>query len=556
MYELAAGGSLADLISTRDGREALTWRKRVRTAFAIVSAELYLCSQQCYHRDMKPHNICYWPNLEKVILIDYGIAEFMDSQSFQGTLTASRFAGSRPYAAPEYLNENRFGEKSEVYSIGMVLKVLITGKLAGSKHSPDGDAGDLREQTTEKMDLDQVDALAGNWDQSILESLKSLAMICTAPDRNDRPSMQQLFEELDDIETRSHRVLSAEEQTSVDSALSVSLARTGDVSDLMPLQVMQCLFCNRKSKVGLLCPSVSSAHFSCKRCFMDHVMENIGEEHIHCQVEGCCSPPYALEQIYRSVSNSMFSKHWEIQQKNKQYAYQARRDEAFADRIVKAVGSKIDESLQSTMRCLELIGQNELACPKLCLVVPTRSERGDSSILRTIRTLPEAGKVQLLLFFVCASEKVPIDTPIRLTMPKLWLKRVAFAVKATIVVLNLATTLAGSPVRLPVPGNNFKQEIRHLDELFSEFITVEQSAALQDIMLDSTKVDEFPLETLNKLEQLQGQIREMSQESYREIAQVASENVEWRESMELCANKSGVLGWVLKRNADTWRNSS
>jgi hypothetical protein len=253
------------------------------------------------------------------------------------------------------------------------------------------------------------------------------------------------------------------------------------------------------------------------------------------------------------VSKPLFSRHWELQQKNIHFARQARHDEAFVNKIVQAVGNKIDESLRTTIRCLEMIGENQLDCPKLCLVIPGRSERGDSSILRTIRTLPETGHVQILLFFVCASEMVPIDVPIRLSMPKKWLTRVAFAIKATIMVLNLSTLIAGVPLALPIPGDTFKEKLRCLDEIFSEFITKGEYDALQSVVRDSGNVS---AEARDSLKGLRKEIRELSQASYQAIAQVAGENVEWRESMELCANKSGVVAWVLKRNADTWRNSS
>lgn len=74
------------------------------------------------HRDIKPSNIIV--NEESVTLIDFGIARSINDQSAQDTT----HLGTRNYAPPEQFGFAQTDERSDVYTLGLVLYFLLSGK--------------------------------------------------------------------------------------------------------------------------------------------------------------------------------------------------------------------------------------------------------------------------------------------------------------------------------------------------------------------------------------------------------------------------------------------
>ena len=84
------------------------------------------------HRDIKPENIILDPNGEPKIT-DFGIAHV----SNEGTIVRSdQIFGSLRYASPEQLKGNIVDERSDIYSLGVVLYEMATGKMPFPDESP------------------------------------------------------------------------------------------------------------------------------------------------------------------------------------------------------------------------------------------------------------------------------------------------------------------------------------------------------------------------------------------------------------------------------------
>lgn len=75
------------------------------------------------HRDIKPENIIYHDN--KVTLLDFGIARFLDSKKNKDTL----ILGSVGYAAPEQFGFQQSNPQTDVYALGKLMNYLLNGSL-------------------------------------------------------------------------------------------------------------------------------------------------------------------------------------------------------------------------------------------------------------------------------------------------------------------------------------------------------------------------------------------------------------------------------------------
>jgi serine/threonine-protein kinase len=84
------------------------------------------------HRDIKPSNIMI-DHTEKAMLSDFGLARFVEGTN---TLTGSMLMGTPAYVSPEQGKGLKLDERSDQYSLGVVLYQLSTGKLPFDSEAP------------------------------------------------------------------------------------------------------------------------------------------------------------------------------------------------------------------------------------------------------------------------------------------------------------------------------------------------------------------------------------------------------------------------------------
>ena len=82
------------------------------------------------HRDIKPENIIYHNN--KVTLLDFGIARFLDSKKSKDTL----ILGSVGYAAPEQFGFQQSNPQTDIYALGKLMNYLLNGSLEHQNNIP------------------------------------------------------------------------------------------------------------------------------------------------------------------------------------------------------------------------------------------------------------------------------------------------------------------------------------------------------------------------------------------------------------------------------------
>ncbi len=129
VMELIQGKTLKEIIR-EDG--ALSWKWSVNVAIQIASALETAHKNNIIHRDIKPHNIIITEDgIAKVT--DFGIAKSVSNS----TITAfGTTIGSVHYFSPEHARGGYTDAKSDLYSLGVVLYEMVTGKVPFDADTP------------------------------------------------------------------------------------------------------------------------------------------------------------------------------------------------------------------------------------------------------------------------------------------------------------------------------------------------------------------------------------------------------------------------------------
>ncbi|XP_073287261.1 probable serine/threonine-protein kinase PBL21 [Primulina huaijiensis] len=131
VYEYMPMGSLENhLFDLEPGQEPLSWSKRLKIAVGAAHGLEYLhcrANPPVIYRDLKSSNILL-DNDFNVKLSDFGLAKL--GPVGDNTHVSTRVMGTYGYCAPEYAMSGKLTLKSDIYSFGVVLLELITGRKA------------------------------------------------------------------------------------------------------------------------------------------------------------------------------------------------------------------------------------------------------------------------------------------------------------------------------------------------------------------------------------------------------------------------------------------
>ena len=112
--------------------QSLSWREALHYITQIMRALSHAHSRGIIHRDIKPQNIMVLRD-GSVRVADFGIARVMSAA--QNTLTQEAL-GSVHYISPEQARGSRIDERADIYSAGVVLYEMLTGRLPFEGDSP------------------------------------------------------------------------------------------------------------------------------------------------------------------------------------------------------------------------------------------------------------------------------------------------------------------------------------------------------------------------------------------------------------------------------------
>lgn len=129
VLEYIAGKTLNEIIKEQG---KLSWKKAVAVTKQIAKALNCAHSNNIIHRDIKPHNILVTED-GIVKVTDFGIAKASNSATITST---DKVMGSAHYLSPEQARGTAVDCKTDIYSLGIVMYEMVTGKVPFDAESP------------------------------------------------------------------------------------------------------------------------------------------------------------------------------------------------------------------------------------------------------------------------------------------------------------------------------------------------------------------------------------------------------------------------------------
>ncbi|XP_054780294.1 putative receptor protein kinase ZmPK1 [Prosopis cineraria] len=218
VYEFMENGSLAENLKSN----TLGWTKRYNIALGTARVLAYLheeCLEWILHCDIKPQNILLVSNYQPKVA-DFGLSKLLNRNE-QNAQSISMIRGTRGYMAPEWVFNLPITSKVDVYSYGIVVLEMLTGRSAttmGSRSDEGEEAQNgrlvtwVREKRKRTTSLEEGSSLTSScWVEKIIdpaigsqfevkkmkmETLASVALNCVEDDKDARPTMSQVVEML------------------------------------------------------------------------------------------------------------------------------------------------------------------------------------------------------------------------------------------------------------------------------------------------------------------------------------------------------------------------
>lgn len=204
IYELMPNGGLDAFLHRRcKGGKSLDWATRHKIALGAARGIAYLhhdCVPHIIHRDIKSSNILLDQNMEARVS-DFGLATLMEpDQTHVSTVVAGTFV----YLAPEYFDTGKATTKGDVYSFGIVLLELLTGKRPTDESFVEEGTKLVtwvKAVVEDKREEHAIDPDLLHFQIEEVKDVFAVAEKCLEPDCLKRPTMAEVVKMLEEIKS-------------------------------------------------------------------------------------------------------------------------------------------------------------------------------------------------------------------------------------------------------------------------------------------------------------------------------------------------------------------
>uniref|UniRef100_A0A0A9BN88 Protein kinase domain-containing protein n=1 Tax=Arundo donax TaxID=35708 RepID=A0A0A9BN88_ARUDO len=189
-FEYIDSGSLRSRLT--DECDGLEWHVRYRIIEGVCQGLRYLHQEEkIVHLDLKPENILLDSNMVPKIS-DFGLSRLFDKE--QTRAITSNHWGTKGYVAPEYLDHGLITLKSDIYSLGVIILEIVTGKRTQPKVENVHENWKNRLQTT--FSHSSLEAYC----QQVKRCVE-IALNCTEVNSKNRPTIGEIINKLSETET-------------------------------------------------------------------------------------------------------------------------------------------------------------------------------------------------------------------------------------------------------------------------------------------------------------------------------------------------------------------
>lgn len=193
-----------ELLFVGKGQVVMNWETRLRIALGSAKGLAYLhedCNPRIIHRDIKSANILLDHDYEAKVA-DFGLARLTSEND---THVSTRVMGTFGYLAPEYASSGKLSEKSDIFSFGVMLLEILTGRKPIDPENEYMDdslvdwARPLIAKAKEDGDYSELvdPRLKDNYDHNEMARMASCASASVRHSAKRRPKMSQIVRVLE-----------------------------------------------------------------------------------------------------------------------------------------------------------------------------------------------------------------------------------------------------------------------------------------------------------------------------------------------------------------------